>query len=409
MQSIFGGNFEKAKPLSARLRPKKLNEFQGQEKILGQNGVLRKIIEGKNLSNMILYGPSGCGKSSLGEIISRELDYNFETLNATIASLNDLREIVEKAKRNLELYGKRTILFLDEIHRFNKTQQDALLSYTESGILILVGATTENPYHSLNNALLSRCLLFEFKPLTRENINNILKKGEELLESQLPKEVREVILDISQGDSRIALNYLELYKSSCAGYSEKEIIDLFRERRASYHKEEDKYNLISAMIKSIRGSDPDSAVYWLARLLHGGEDPRYIARRICIHASEDIGMANPEAMIIANSAMNASERIGMPEIRIILSQAVIYLAISTKSNSSYLAIDKALKDIENGDLEPVPIHIGDRAVGYKYPHDYPNNFVDQKYKEHKKRYYIPGNNRYEKLIEEKLEKLWKLK
>ncbi|MGL4977218.1 MAG: AAA family ATPase, partial [Cetobacterium sp.] len=193
MQSIFGGNFEKAKPLSARLRPKKLNEFEGQEKILGQNGVLRKIIEGKNLSNMILYGPSGCGKSSLGEIISKELDYNFETLNATIACLNDLRVIVDVAKRNLELYGKRTILFLDEIHRFNKTQQDALLSYTESGILILVGATTENPYHSLNNALLSRCLLFEFKPLTRENINSILIRGEKLLEVRLPEEIREVI------------------------------------------------------------------------------------------------------------------------------------------------------------------------------------------------------------------------
>ncbi|MGL5545248.1 MAG: replication-associated recombination protein A, partial [Cetobacterium sp.] len=199
------------------------------------------------------------------------------------------------------------------------------------------------------------------------------------------------------------------YKSSCTGYSEREIIDLFRERRASYHKQEDKYNLISAMIKSIRGSDPDSAVYWLARLLHGGEDPRYIARRVVIHASEDIGMANPEAMLIANSAMNASEKIGMPEIRIILSQAVIYLAISTKSNSSYLAIDKALKDIENGDLEPVPIHIGERAIDYKYPHDYQNNFVNQKYREQKKRYYIPGNNRNEKLIEEKLEKLWKLK
>ncbi|MGL4864192.1 MAG: replication-associated recombination protein A, partial [Cetobacterium sp.] len=201
----------------------------------------------------------------------------------------------------------------------------------------------------------------------------------------------------------------ELYKNSCMGYSKEEIIDIFRERKASYHKEEDKYNIISAMIKSIRGSDPDSAVYWLARLLHGGEDPRYIARRIFIHASEDIGMANPEAMLIANSAMNASEKIGMPEIRIILSQAVIYLAISTKSNSSYMAIDKALKDIENGDLEPVPIHIGTGAVGYKYPHNYENNFVEQKYRANRKKYYIPGNNRNEKLIEEKLEKLWKLK
>ncbi|MEG0748282.1 MAG: replication-associated recombination protein A [Cetobacterium sp.] len=409
MQSIFSKNFENAKPLSTRLRPKVLEDFEGQEKILGRNGVLRKIIEGKNLSNMILYGPSGSGKSSLGEIISKELDYNFETLNATIASLNDLREIVERAKRNLELYGKKTILFLDEIHRFNKTQQDALLSYTETGILILVGATTENPYHNLNNALISRCLIFEFKALTRENIKTILLKGEKFIEVELPQEVREVILDISQGDSRVALNYLELYKNSCEGYSKNEVVELFRERRASYHKEEDKYNLISAMIKSIRGSDPDSAVYWLARLLHGGEDPRYIARRIVIHASEDIGMANPEAMLVANSAMNASEKIGMPEIRIILSQAVIYLAISSKSNSSYLAIDQALEDIKAGDLEKVPLHIGDRAVGYKYPHDYPNNFIEQKYREKRKRYYVPGNNRNEKFIEEKLEKLWKLK
>ncbi|MGL5053854.1 MAG: replication-associated recombination protein A [Cetobacterium sp.] len=409
MKSIFGGNFEKAKPLSIRLRPQNFIDFQGQDKILGENGVLRKIIEGKSISNMILYGPSGCGKSSLGEIISRELDYNFEILNATVASLNDLKEIIEKAKKKIELYGKKTILFLDEIHRFNKTQQDALLSYTESGILILVGATTENPYYSLNNALLSRCLIFEFKPLTRENISQILLKGEKLLEVNLPIEIKEVVLDISRGDSRIALNYLELYKSSCIGYSKEEIIDIFRDRKASYHKEEDKYNLISAMIKSIRGSDPDSAVYWLARLLHGGEDPRYIARRICIHASEDIGMANPEAMMIANSAMNASEKIGMPEIRIILSQAVIYLSISTKSNSSYLAIDEALKDIQNGNLEFVPMHIEDKAVGYKYPHDYKNNFIEQKYRESRKRYYIPGNNRNEKLIEEKLEKLWKLK
>lgn len=406
MKSIFSGNFEEVKPLSVKLRPKNLDEFEGQEHILGKNRVLKKIIEGKNLSNMILYGPSGCGKSSLGEIISKELEYNFESLNATIGSLNDLKTIVERAKQNLELYNKRTVLFLDEIHRFNKTQQDALLSYTELGIIILVGATTENPYHSLNNALISRCLIFEFKALTRENIKNILLKGEKFLHIELENEIREVILDISQGDSRVALNYLELYKNSCEGYNKEEIIELFRERKASYHKEEDKYNLISAMIKSIRGSDPDSAVYWLARLLHGGEDPRYIARRIVIHASEDIGMANPEAMLIAHSAMDASEKIGMPEIRIILSQAVIYLSISSKSNSSYNAIAEALKDIESKEMDKVPLHIGDRAIGYKYPHDYPNNFVKQSYREKRKKYYIPGNNKNEKLIEEKLEKLW---
>ncbi|MGL5918145.1 MAG: replication-associated recombination protein A [Cetobacterium sp.] len=409
MQSIFNKNFENAKPLSTRLRPTKFSDLKGQEKILGTNGILRKIIESKNLSNMILHGPSGTGKSSLGEIISKELDYNFETLNATTANLNDLRDIIEKAKSCLEFYGKKTILFLDEIHRFNKNQQDALLSYTESGILTLVGATTENPYHSLNNALLSRCLIFEFKLLSRENITEILEKGEKLLEIKLPIEIKDVILDISQGDSRIAINYLELYKNSCIGYNKEEIINIFRDRRASYHKDEDKYNLISAMIKSIRGSDPDSAVYWLARLLYGGEDPRYIARRICIHASEDIGMANPEAMIIANSAMNASEKIGMPEIRIILSQAVIYLAISTKSNSCYLAINEALKDVEDGNLEPVPLNILDKAVGYNYPHDYKDNFVKQNYRKSSKKYYVPGNNKNEKMIEEKLEKLWKLK
>lgn len=408
MKSIFSGNFENVKPLSTRMRPTTFDDFKGQDKLLGKNGVLRKIIEGKNMSNMILYGPSGCGKSSLGEIISRELDYNFETLNATIASLNDLRGIVEKAKSSVELYGKKTILFLDEIHRFNKNQQDALLSYTESGIIILVGATTENPYHNLNNALISRCLIFEFKALTRENIKSIVLKGEEYLNIKLPNEVMEVVLDIAQGDSRVALNYLELYKNSCQGYSESEIIDLFRERKASYHKAEDKYNLISAMIKSIRGSDPDAAVYWLGRLLSGGEDPRYVARRIVIHASEDIGMANPEAMLIANSAMNASEKIGMPEVRIVLAQAVIYLAISSKSNSSYMAINNAMTDIANGDMEEVPLHLKDNGRGYKYPHDYENNFVDQKYKNRKKRYYVPGNNRNEKLIEEKLEKLWKL-
>lgn len=408
MKSLFSGNFENVKPLSTRMRPTTFDDFKGQEKLLGKNGVLRKIIEGKTMSNMILFGPSGCGKSSLGEIISRELDYNFETLNATIATLNDLRGIVDKAKTSVELYGKKTILFLDEIHRFNKTQQDALLSYTESGIIILVGATTENPYHNLNNALISRCLIFEFKALTRENIQSIILKGEEYLGVTLPKEVREVVLDISQGDSRVALNYLELYKNSCQGYSESEIIDLFRERKASYHKAEDKYNLISAMIKSIRGSDPDAAVYWLGRLLSGGEDPRYVARRIVIHASEDIGMANPEAMLIANSAMNASEKIGMPEVRIVLAQAVIYLAISSKSNSSYMAINSAMMDIENGDMDEVPLHLKDNGRGYKYPHEYPNNFVDQKYRDKRKRYYIPGNNRNEKLIEEKLEKLWKL-
>lgn len=408
MKNLFQDRYEDIKPLAVRLRPQTLDEFAGQEKLLGKNGVLRKIIEGKTLTNMILFGPPGTGKSSLGEIISKTLDMQFETLNATVASLSDLREIVEKAKKNLEFYGRRTILFLDEIHRFNKMQQDALLSYTESGLITLIGATTENPYYSLNNALLSRCMIFEFKVLERKDIQKIIEKGITYLSLDMSEEIKETILDISQGDSRVALNYLELYKNSCLGYSKEEIIEIFRERKASYHKEEDKYNIISAMIKSIRGSDPDAAVYWMARLLDGGEDPRYIARRIMIHASEDIGMANPEAMLIAHAAMAASERIGMPEVRIILSQAVIYLAISSKSNSAYMAVNEALQDIAKEEVKaPVPIHITDRAVGYKYPHDYKGNFIEQNYRVNDKVYYVPGENKNEKLIRDKLEKLWK--
>jgi putative ATPase len=404
--NLFENNYEKVKPLALKMRPTILDDFIGQEKILGKGGILRKLIEKQTISNCIFFGPPGCGKSSLGEIISKTLDSNFETLNATVASLNDLRDIVEKAKKNLEFYGKKTILFLDEIHRFNKMQQDALLSYCESGVLTLIGATTENPYYSLNNALLSRVMIFEFKSLNREDIKKILQKGINYLGIDISNEIVECILDISQGDSRIALNYLELYKNSCIDLEDSEVLQIFRERQSSYHKAEDKYNLISAMIKSMRGSDPDSALYWLARLLHGGEDPRYIARRIMIHASEDIGMANPEAMLIANSAMQASERIGMPEIRIILAQAVIYIAISTKSNSCYMGINKALEDIENGDLEKVPLNICQNNKGYKYPHDYAGNFVKQNYSEKKRRYYIPGENKNEKLIKEKLEKLW---
>lgn len=404
--NLFENNYEKVKPLALKMRPTTLDDFIGQEKILGKGGILRKLIEKQTISNCIFFGPPGCGKSSLGEIISKTLDSNFETLNATVASLNNLRDIVEKAKKNLEFYGKKTILFLDEIHRFNKMQQDALLSYCESGVLTLIGATTENPYYSLNNALLSRVMIFEFKSLNREDIKKILQKGINYLGIDISNEIVECILDISQGDSRIALNYLELYKNSCIDLEDSEVLQIFRERQSSYHKAEDKYNLISAMIKSMRGSDPDSALYWLARLLHGGEDPRYIARRIMIHASEDIGMANPEAMLIANSAMQASERIGMPEIRIILAQAVIYIAISTKSNSCYMGINKALEDIENGDLEKVPLNICQNNKGYKYPHDFAGNFVKQNYSEKKRRYYIPGENKNEKLIKEKLEKLW---
>ena len=400
-------NQENDSPLAMRLRPRTLEEVVGQQHIVGKDKLLYRAIKADKLSSIIFYGPPGTGKTTLAKVIANTTSADFCQINATVAGKKEMEDVVERAKNNLGMYGKKTILFVDEIHRFNKMQQDALLSHCENGTITLIGATTENPYYSLNNALLSRVMIFEFKALERKDIEKIVRRGIEKLElKDVSDEIIECILDISQGDSRIALNYLELYKNSCTDLKLEEVLEIFRTRQASYHKAEDKYNLISAMIKSMRGSDPDSALYWLGRLLAGGEDPRYIARRLVVHASEDIGMANPEAMLVANSAMMASERIGMPEIRIILAQAVIYIAISTKSNSCYMGIAKALEDIENGDMEAVPQNICHNPKGYLYPHDYQGNFVKQKYSNKKRKYYIPGDNKNEKLIKEKLEKLW---
>lgn len=407
--NLFESNYEAVKPLSFQLRPQSLDEIFGQENLLGKHGVLRKLIEKGTLTNSIFFGPPGCGKSSLGEIISHTMDCAFESLNATTASLQDIKEVVGKAKRNIEYYQKKTILFLDEIHRFNKLQQDALLSYCEDGTFVLIGATTENPYYSLNNALLSRVMVFEFKTLEKQAIQQILTRAQQKTGISLSPFLEDVMVEMAQGDSRVALNYLELYQNVKDSLSEEEIYQVFMERKHSFHKTQDKYDMISAMIKSMRGSDPDAAVYWLGCLLEGGEDPRYMARRIMIQACEDVGMANPEAMLVAGAAMQASERIGMPEIRIILAQAVIYLAISTKSNSAYLAIDQAMGEIKNGNRQEVPKNICHDNVGYLYPHDYPNHFVTQKYMEEKRKYYFPQENKYEKLIEEKLRKLWENK
>lgn len=408
MKTLFSKTSYDNRPLSYRLRPKKIEDFVGQENLLGSNGILKRLIENEKINNCIFYGPPGVGKTTLASIISNHLSFEFENLNATTSGINEIKEVASKAKQNLEVFNRRTILFLDEIHRFNKLQQDSLLSYTEDGTLILIGATTENPYYNLNNALLSRVMIFEFKSLTRENIKTILINAINEINISVDEDVIETILDISSGDARIALNYLELYKNSIDSNLEKnQILTLLNERKIAFHKKEDKYNMISAFIKSMRGSDPDATIYWLARLLDGGEDPRYIARRICILASEDVGLANIDAMNVANATLKAAELIGMPEIRIILAEAAIYMAISSKSNSAYLAINSALKDIKDGNIQEVPENICHDNVGYLYPHDYKDNFVGQKYMLNKKKYYFPKNNRNELLIHEKLKKLWK--
>lgn len=410
MNTLFQKNYDGVRPLAYAMRPETLEEYVGQEKIIGKDSVLRKLIAKGKMINSIFFGPPGTGKTSLGVLISNELDYSFEKLNATTANLSDFRQVIDRANRKLELENKRTLLFLDEIHRFNKLQQDALLPYTEDGLIVLIGATTENPYYALNNALLSRSMVFEFEKLSKGDILKLINNALNYKKIDLDHEIKVYIEELSNGDGRIALNYLELISEVAETMKLEEVEELLQKRKTGYHKKEDKYNTISAFIKSIRGSDPDASVYWLAKMLDGGEDPRYIARRLLISAAEDIGLANPEALTMANAAIMACEKIGMPEVRIILSEVTIYLAISSKSSSSYEAINSAMTDIKNGDIEEVPHHLTDLGKkNYKYPHKYENNFVYQEYKKNNKVYYFPQSNKNEKMILEKLNKLWKIK
>lgn len=392
-----------SQPLAYRMIPKTLDEYVGQEHILGKDKILYRTIKADRLSSIILWGPPGCGKTSLARVISETTKYKFTKINAVTSGVGEIKKAVEEAKNVFLNPSGKCILFIDEIHRFNKLQQDALLPFVEDGTVILIGATTENPYFEVNKALISRSMVFKLEPLTTNDIFKVLKMSlerEDGLKSfnvKIDDETLQKIAEVSVGDVRTALNGLEVAvlttKVDSDGYIHitNEIAkDCIRKRKAIFDKNGDShYDNISAFIKSMRGSDPDAAVFYLARALNGGEDPVFLARRIVIAAAEDVGMANPNALVVATSAMQAVTMVGMPEARIILSEAAVYLATSKKSNASYLAINKAMEDVASKDTGEIPMHIRNAPAegmeqfgygdGYKYPHDYPGHVIEQQY------------------------------
>ena len=391
------------KPLAFRMSPKTLEDYVGQEHILGKDKILYRTIKADRLSSIILWGPPGCGKTSLARVISNTTKYKFTKINAVTAGIGDIKNAIEEAKNTFLNPTGKCILFIDEIHRFNKLQQDALLPYVENGTVILIGATTENPYFEVNKALISRSMVFKLNPLTVENVYEILKKSlvsEEGLGSykiNIKDETLRKIAETSNGDVRTALNGLEvavlstqLDKNGVINITDEIAKECVQTRKAIFDKNGDShYDNISAFIKSMRGSDPDATLFYLARAINAGEDPVFIARRMVISAAEDVGMANPNALVVATSAMQAVTMIGMPESRIILADAAVYMATSPKSNAAYLGIDKALEDVATKDTGTIPMHIRNApaegmksegyGVGYKYPHDYPMHQVKQQY------------------------------
>ena len=390
-------------PLAHRVRPTKLEEFVGQEEILGKDKILYRTIKADRLTSVILWGPTGCGKTSIAKVISNTTKYKFIQLNAVTAGVADIKNAVEEAKNLFLNPSGKCILFIDEIHRFNKLQQDALLPFVENGTIILIGATTENPYFSVNKALISRSMVVKLKPLTYEDIFKILKNalinkdGLGNYKISIEDETLEAIAKLSSGDVRTALNTLELAvlttemnKDGTIEITKEIAAECMGKKKAMFDKAGDShYDNISAFIKSMRGSDSDATIFYLARAIDGGEDPVFLARRIVIAAAEDVGLANPNALVVATSAMQAVANVGMPEARIILAEAALYVALSKKSNCAYLAIDKALADLSSKDTGEIPMHIRNApvsgmsefgyGVGYKYPHDYPNHRVEQQY------------------------------
>lgn len=422
---------EKESPLASRMRPTTLDEVVGQKHIIGKDKLLYRAIKADKLGSVIFYGPPGTGKTTLAKVIANTTSARFEQINATVAGKKDMEEIVKNAKDAIGMYGKKTILFVDEIHRFNKSQQDYLLPFVEDGTITLIGATTENPYFEVNNALLSRSRIFELKPLEKQDIRELVmravydtEKGMGTYGADITDEAADFLADVANGDARAALNAVELGILTTDKSDDGKIhitIDVAAEciqkRVVRYdHDGDNHYDTISAFIKSMRGSDPDAAVYYLARMLYAGEDVKFIARRIMICASEDVGNADPNALVVAVSAAQAVERIGMPESQIILSQAAAYVATAPKSNAAYMGIAKAMKTVADTRTMPVPAHLQDRhykgaeklghGLGYKYAHDYPNHYVTQQYLPdgmEGMRFYEPSENGYEKKIREHME------
>jgi len=416
-------NMKKESPLAARMRPRTLEEVVGQRHIIGRDKLLYRAIKADKISSIILYGPPGTGKTTLAKVIANTTKAEFTQINATVSGKKDMEEVVEKARNNRGMYQKKTILFIDEIHRFNKGQQDYLLPFVEDGTVILIGATTENPYFEVNGALLSRSVIFELKPLTPEDIGVLIdravnddEKGMGSYHAEIDADARDFLADIADGDARHALNAIELGIMTTERSSDGKIHitrqvaqECIQKKIARYDKDGDNhYDTISAFIKSLRGSDPDAAVYYLARMIIAGEDPKFITRRMMVSASEDVGNADPQAMQVAVSAALAVERLGMPEARITLAQAAAYIASAPKSNSSIVAIDEATQTVYDTGNLPIPAHLQDahyksasrlgHGIGYKYSHDYPNHYTEQQYLPDAlvgKEFYHPSENGYE--------------